>query len=283
VINLGDWIDLEGGLTVEAYNGEGGVSYSAAEAVRAVTWTFTDSTYYKARNAEPRGTRCRLIVVGINSFHSGKGTDGKYTVPANDSTPHVVFQFQNIPVKRRMNATGINTRGYAASDMRKYLTVNFLAGLKGAGVPVEETDGVLWAPVRYVSTRGDTGDFNKIKDLVWLPTEREMFEGGISTVKGVTTKYGPYSVATDETASNQARLEYYCVVDSGDPNDRWAKFWTGTDSIDPTAVTGFYADRYWVASPYSDSASFCRMYGNGITGYCIANDSDGCVPAFCVK
>jgi hypothetical protein len=146
---------------------------------------------------------------------------------------------------------------------------------------VEETDGVLWAPVRYVSTKD--GEANKIEDLVWLPTEREMYEGGIIPTKGGTTTYGPYSVTTDETASNQARLEYYRVID-GDPNDRRAKFWTGTVSSDSTVVTDFSAYWYWEASPYSGStSSFCDVGSDGAGGSFSAGISEGCAPAFCVK
>jgi hypothetical protein len=54
-----------------------------------------------------------------------------------------VFLFQNIPVIRRMNETDSNKGGYPGSEMREYLTKNFLAGLIEAGVP----EGVLGGPL----------------------------------------------------------------------------------------------------------------------------------------
>ncbi|GHT80577.1 hypothetical protein FACS1894130_11960 [Spirochaetia bacterium] len=51
----------------------------------------------------------RLIVVGVDSF-----------TKTNSGAPaHVVFQFQNIPIERRMNWTDTNKGGYAKSEMRR--------------------------------------------------------------------------------------------------------------------------------------------------------------------
>jgi hypothetical protein len=93
----------------------------------------------------------RLIVVGINSFHSGKGKDNAYEITENDGVSHVVFQFQNIPVLRPVNTTKTNVDGYEKSEMRVYLTGNFLDGLEKAGVPQD----VLWASVRFVARTYD--------------------------------------------------------------------------------------------------------------------------------
>jgi hypothetical protein len=260
VIRLGDWIDLEGGLIVDAYNGEG-------------DFTATNDDF-----GSDKGRLLRLIVVGINSFHSGRGmadsdtitqngdTDGKYDITDNDATPHVVFQFQNIPVKRRMNAldgeyNSTNAGGYAASEMRKYLVEvgnseadandgKFLAGLKNAGVPEE----ALWAPKRFVSDKGSGTDNRntEISDLLWLPTEWELFGGN--------TK----SVPADETAANQARLEYYASDE---------------------ARRKYLADRYekyWGASPATGDGMFCAVEYTGSAIGHSASGAVGCAPAFCV-
>jgi hypothetical protein len=103
VIRLGDWIDLEDGLKVDAY-GEGDATGGFEVANTAITPSPLPSGY---------GNKLlRLIVVGINSF---KGKNG------NDDTPHVVFHFKNVPIMRRMNSTKTNAGGYPASEMRKYL------------------------------------------------------------------------------------------------------------------------------------------------------------------
>jgi hypothetical protein len=171
LIKTGDYIDL-GALSVGAYNGEGEISGSSGPMPGG------------------GGTVRRLIVVGINSFHSGKGQNSQYSETANDGVPHVVFQFQNLPVSRRMNASDTTTGGYAASEMREYLipvegkegSGKFLAGLLDAGVPKD----LMWAPLRHVGGAS-------LQDLLWLPTVKEM--GGTQ--------------GSSETVGTQARLEYY--------------------------------------------------------------------------
>jgi hypothetical protein len=259
VIQLGNWIDLEGGLTVAGYEGQGEIDNAVNRTVVSDLYPFSY-----------QGSTLRLIVVGINSFQSGKGSGGQYTITANDGTPHVVFQFQNVPVNRRMNQTNTNDGGYAGSEMRKYLVPvggdkssgRFLAGLKNAGVPQE----VLWAPKRYVSKgyndNPDGIDTDEIIDLLWLPTEWEMFENGT-----VNRGRKPYS-ANGETAENQACLEYY---NSDKDLSRRYKHYESALSW------------YWESSPYAAAASgFCVVSGrSGI--YYGAVGVGGCVPAFCVR
>jgi hypothetical protein len=225
VIALGDYIDLDS-LTVAAHNGEGAVSVPSNTELSG------------------HGKLLRLIVVGINSFHS----NGTYTVTDNDTTPHVVFQFQNVPGTRRMEATDTTANGYTGSEMKQYLVGNYLAGLTAAGVP----NTVLWAPKRYARNGADTGT-DEITELLWLPTERELF--GSQT----------YSSTTYETAANQARLEYYTA-------DALRIKYTISDS----------PQNYWLASCDS-SSNFCNTGSNGGAYHNVAYNVVGCAPAFCVR
>jgi hypothetical protein len=242
VIRLGDWIDLEGGLTVEAYSGTDGMGGGDC-------------------NYDGTSEYTRLIVVGINSFQDG-GSDGNsaYKYQGTDAPPdHAVFQFKQIPAQHRMNPTNTNSGGYGESEMRKYLVPysgsngNFLIGLENAGVPVN----VLWAPVRRVGFNGGPADV--VTDLLWLPTEREIFgtEAGASS---------------NETARNQAWLEYY---------KEGGRFKYATPS----------AGTYWEATP-----EFVNNYGNIHPTFCHvqshllysqdpseASHRYGVVPAFCVR
>jgi hypothetical protein len=189
-------------------------------------------------------------VVGINPFKNLNG---------NGATPHVVFQFQNVPVARRMNPENNNTGGYPESEMRAYLTGEFLSGLKDAGVP----EGVLWGPARVVSGKEDGA--KTINDTLWLPTEREMFGGQT------------YSDAAHETEGNQARLPYYA-----DDASRIKVYKTDTGY---PAVSTAYGMWYWEGSAYAGGAStWCAVSSGG--GYSItifASSVSGCAPAFCVK
>ncbi|GHV32611.1 hypothetical protein AGMMS4952_23280 [Spirochaetia bacterium] len=121
-----------------------------------------------------RGNLLRLIVVGKNSFKSGTAAANNPSAPN-----HVVFQFQNIPVTHGMNPTNSNAGGYKDSEMRVYLTNDFLPGLKAAGVP----ESVLWAPSRrvwngFLSSESGSSSTNTVVDTIadelWLPTEYEM-------------------------------------------------------------------------------------------------------------
>jgi hypothetical protein len=256
VIKPGNYIDLEGGLKVEAYTGEdtnGGGGFSSADDWNS-TITIADAD---------RGKLSRLIVVGINSFqnngpyvYQGDNTD-------NPSRPHVVFQFQNIPVTRRMNATGSNKGGYPASEMRKYLVPvteegspnpvagsgKFLAGLLEAGLP----EAVLWGPSRVMATADGLGTKTTINDLLWLPTLYEMIEE---------------NSVTAETAQNQPRLAYY---NDDSPRKKVDKSRT-TEGI------------YWLASgQFTGDNMFYAVRTNGKRGNYDATMAYGVAPAFCVQ
>jgi hypothetical protein len=260
IIKLGDWIDLEGGLAVSPYggsdgNGGGGFALDPTKAMEKVT-----------KQGQPWGTLCRLIVVGINSFNEKN----------NNNTPHVVFQFQSIPVMRRMNASDTNEGGYEVSEMRKYLAPvendsingNFLKGLIEAGVP----DEVLWAPVRILSKSSNGADTVPLSDKLWLPTEREMFRDGKSTYAE-----GLYS-ADSETEDNQARLAYYTT------DSTRLKVWHERKDRYPN-MTNLGSD-YWTGSTYSGSSltfTIVRDTGGNHDAGNGASSVLGVAPAFCVN
>jgi hypothetical protein len=246
IIQLGDWIDLDS-LTVARYHtgteAPDDANDSDSDTDRengAINTSNTDVT---------KGKLLRLIVVGINSFDGING----------NNTPHVVFQFQNLPGTHRMNPTGTNVGGYAASEMRAYLTGNFYTGLTAAGVP----DAVVWAPIRQVwngftqaeqnLTASTNTTVDTITDKFWLPTEWEM--------SGANT----WSVYED--SGNQARLDYYTDNASHIKyNNSDAVWW------------------YWKASPSSGfSTAFCMRYNGGGDSHVSANSVAGVAPAFCVK
>jgi hypothetical protein len=244
VIKPGDWIDLEGGLEVDAY----GLAGADGGAISL-----------KAGSGD-QNPKLRLVVVGINSFRSGKGSGGKYTITANDGVDHVVFHFKDVPGLHRMKAENNNLGGYEKSEMWEYVTGNFLAGLKNAGVP----EGVLHGPKRYVSADGYTA-VSELDDLLWLPTVWELYENG----KDYNYPDEIHDAAEGETEANQARLEYYANAESCKK--------TTTDKHE-------YA--YWLASatfnPYGPYFCDVETYSGQASAY-FASSVLGCVPAFCVK
>jgi hypothetical protein len=165
-----------------------------------------------------------------------------------------------------MNSSSTNSGGYAGSEMRTYLTSNFLAGLTSAGVP----DSVLWAPTRYISKGYNDANKNTepdiITDKLWLPTEREMFN----------TRYA--SNNSIETTSNQPFFNYYT---SGDVIDAKRMKYLSTGPGDTSYGTGNW---YWEASPdYARPSYFCNVHSRGDASHTSAGSGVGGVaPAFCV-
>jgi hypothetical protein len=205
VIKLGNYIDLEVGLTVTETVPVGSLS----EAQRGkIDLDFSEP------DDKPK---LRLIVVGINSFQEG-GHDGQSAYQGAGTPPqppHVVFHFADVPGTHRMNPgvsgstpEGDSTGGSPASEMRTYVIGNFLDELKTAGVPEE----VLWPPTRTLSI--DWANENSpeylpqlLTDLLWLPTMWEMF--------GTNLNSSSKDKGVGETAANQARLEYYADAACG--------------------------------------------------------------------
>ncbi|MDR2864878.1 MAG: Ig-like domain-containing protein [Spirochaetaceae bacterium] len=202
--------------------------------------------------------RRRLMVVGINSFNPGANGRTSYTGGVTPAIPHIVMQFKDTPVDRRMEQTNRNDNGYSGSEMRNYLisgSGRFYTGLKDAGVPVDN-GAIIWAPKRYVANKGNGAtSASLIEDKIWLPTEREIFRGR------------KYSVEAYETEINQTWLEYYIS------DDRRKK---------PSAFNG--GGVYWLASPYYDNPPyfFCAV-NRGVPDFPTAPVAAGVAPAFCVK
>jgi hypothetical protein len=219
-IMLGDWIDLPH-LTVQGDAGGGAIN--------------TDNI-----DLGGNGKLLRLIVVGIDSF-----------VKTNKDAPaHIVFQFQNIPGTHRMNMWDTNDGGYKVSEMRHYLTRNFLRGLVAAGIP----ESVLYAPTRHIANGGEgASTIDALVDWIWLPTEWEIY----GKHRYTTTK------SALETAVNQVWFEFYDV----DP--RRLKYISNGESW-----------LWWVASAEYDW--FEIVWGCDV-GVPIASSVWGCAPAFCVK
>jgi hypothetical protein len=233
-IALGDYVDLPS-LSVAAYGGSDGSGGGAFS-----------------------NTKARVQVVGVNSY-TKNGNTGK----------HLVFQFKDLMVNRRMNATDTNAGGYAASEMRKYLTTvsgdnnsgKFLAGLLAAGVP----QAALWAPSRVISGAA------AIADMVYLPSYWEIQK---------TDAWGDSSVVNGESSDNSAWFSYYSPAGSASNLGSTEGKNIRIKKTHGTASAAWW----WFASPYSGSSShFCGVYYVGYDYYYNASSAGGLAPVFCVK
>jgi hypothetical protein len=249
VISLGDYIDLVS-LSIAGYPDDvAGDKYG-----KLTSATNTDFS--------PNGKLLRLIVVGINTFREEPDKDhtGSYADNGSEAAPHLVFQFQNLPVKRWMLST-YSADSYVTSSMRKYLVDvegsggNFFAGLIDAGVPTD----IVWAPKRFVANPDKKVALAElIEDNLWLPTMRELFGKFLVT----------HPQRDVETAANQARLAYYSTT------EKMKKMITSTST-----------QWYYPATPVevaNGSTVFSTAGGNSL-GASAGGVSAGCPPAFCVR
>jgi hypothetical protein len=246
-IGIGDYVNLDSlKVTDTVVSGYAGGSFNIMNAVLP----------------NEHGTTLRLIVAGVNSY---KGLNGNGNTVADD---HVVFQFQNIPVARRMEETNVPAAGYTGSEMRKYLSPAggfesssgcFYNGLVAAGIPA----AVFYSPRRAVS--GGTG-IEIIEDPVWLPTARELNALAINEAAGEETP----QILDAEAAADQPIFGYYSAV-----------------TIPKYQASGS-AFSYWTGSP-DTQGRFIRFSSPNVFGRgnyfssSATSTSQGVAPAFCVR
>jgi hypothetical protein len=183
--------------------------------------------------------KLQLVIVAINPNY-GKNSNGTVT-------PHLIFQFKNVPGTGRMNvAANAMTISYLNSPIRHYLASEYLLGLRLAGVP----ESVFWNITRkvpYIDLFGFLSRYNTITDKVWLPTEHE--------------------ITGQATGQNgQTHFSYY------NSNDRRRKVATGPDNN----------GCYWTST---SSLNFHAIGSSGSTtvGKPEANTKQGIAPAFAIK
>ena len=100
----------------------------------------------------------RLMIMGFNTvLHCGDIEVVK---------PHIIMQFRNCVLEKRMNATDTNTGGYPSAELRDWLNDKFAEGLKTV------LGNYLLEIPRLYSTKGSWGWY---KDKVFLPTEAEVW------------------------------------------------------------------------------------------------------------
>jgi len=178
----------------------------------------------------------RIHIAGFNTYKSAGDTE--------NAKNHIVFQFRNCPLTRRMNAANDNAGGYAASELASFLEGDFKAALTA----LFGEDFIL--PVRrLLSTKGA---WAWRTDSVFLPTEQEVFG---DVVWGEVGHGGGF----------QAQLPIYresavYKVKRYNGSRQW----------------------WWEATPAAASAAnFCYVNNNGNANNNSASAAGGVAPAFC--
>ena len=193
----------------------------------------------------------RLVLSAFNPY---KGV-GDTEVTKN----HIRFDFANVPLRKRMNPTNVNTGGYAATEV-----CAFLDGVNGDGTGDKE--GVTTAaflnalkaqigdyilPVRLLLS--NKTDWAWVTRSLWLPSENEIF--GVNSWGEANSGDGQKLHIPLYQKSYAHRIKRY----------NGSRDWR------------------WLNTPSAGSAAHFAYVGtNGHTNANGASAVGGCAPAFCV-
>jgi hypothetical protein len=192
--------------------------------------------------------------IALAAFNPYKGV-GDTEVTQN----HVRFDFANVPLRKRMNATDINTGGYPATEMRV-----FLDGTNGDGTgsktgvttaaflnALEAQIGNYILPIRRLLS--NKVDWAWVTCSLWLPSEDEVFG---------ESAWGESNFGDGQKLHIPLyRDSYQYRIKRHNGSRAW----------------------WWLNSPSSGSAAaFANSFSGGLADNTSASVVGGCAPAFCV-
>ena len=159
-----------------------------------------------------------------------------------------------------MNTSSTNAGGWEDSYMRNNILGTSKTSYSGRfiGVLPSALRNVLKSVTKYTDNTGNrstsSGAVTATTDYAFLLSEYEVF--------------GSCTYSNTNEASRQQRYAYYAA---GNSKIKYNHSSTGSAIV------------WWLRSPYrSHSTSFVRVNSGGYVYYCIANDSLGVAPGFCV-
>ena len=173
----------------------------------------------------------RLMNMGLNVY--------KHAGDTENTQNHVVMQFRNCVLTKRMNATDTNTGGYASSELYSWLNDKFKAGLVAA------LGNYLYKVRRLLSIKSS---WAWADDTVFLPTEHEIWGTDVwseSWDGGFQAQWPAYK----DSAIYKVKKH------------NGSRMW------------------WWEASPYKDNAvSFCGVSSAGVPATAVPVLLVGCRP-----
>jgi hypothetical protein len=201
----------------------------------------------------------RILLSGFNHYRNMH----EYEAYRNTKN-HILFTFDKIVLKRRMNATNTNAGGYPSSELR-----TFLEGVGGDGqglfaIGLKEAIGdYLYTVKKYASVKGAMAWGNY---TVFPPTSLEV---------GAPYYYGQssgnwYPSDENDTVSMQRRFPIFAVREFSKKYGTQYDWWRLSSPLSTQATD-------------SAGAAFCSIGTIGLAGsYGTADSSGGVAPAFCV-
>ena len=208
-------------------------------------------------------------IVRILGFNHDTLADGQTAYgDASITKAGISFEFETLLPAARMNASGYNTNGWGASDMRTNL--NSTTAVDGM-INLSNIESVIGNDIiksvmkNYIKTYNNAGSITTCNDKLWLLACSEIWNNGYNG----TGTYG-YAVASE---GNQ--YKYYADINAtyNSGNSKLYKMYQGSTS----------SSYWWLRSPdYYKSYTFCNVHSYGSCYYINAFDANGVAPGFAI-
>ena len=179
----------------------------------------------------------------------------------------ISFEFETLLPAAQMNASGYNTNGWGASDMRTNL--NSTTAVDGK-INLSNIEGAIGSNIiksvtkSYIKTYNNAGSVTTCNDKLWLLACSEIWSKGYQE-----NAYG-YAIA-----SEGAQYKYYANINAtySSGNSKLYKMYQGSTS----------STYWWLRSPYyGGSIGFCGVGSGGACGFNGAGNTYGVAPGFAI-
>ena len=233
LLRLGDYIDLDSFTVNNWYNG---AAYDSTTGAWDTTVTVTKNLSYE---------NTRVEIVGFSDYRYVGNT-------AYPSTPHVTFQFKNLPLvapMHKLNASPFysTSQGYTGSDLKTKGLANWYTAIASqfGNAPPRDVD-------RIIATSSD---------YEWCGAEKLFLPTGMNIFGS------PGFARADRGVGTQHLFPLYAL----NPNSRMKK------------RNGSSRQYWWLAEPSAGSSSdFTAVYSNGTLYHYNSYYSIGVAPAFLI-
>ena len=207
--------------------------------------------------------------VRILGFNHDTLADGQTAYgDASITKAGISFEFETLLPAAQMNASGYNTNGWGASDMRTNL--NSTTAVDGK-INLSNIEGVIGSNIiksvkkNYIKIYNDAGSITTCNDKLWLLACSEIWNKG-------SNGNGTYGYAK---ASEGNQYKYYADINAtyDSSNPKLYKMYQGSTS----------SSYWWLRSPYCGYSNyFCCVSGNGSCAGSTADDTRGVAPGFAI-
>ena len=174
-----------------------------------------------------------------------------------------------------MNSRDTNSRGWAATQMRKdlngYTTSDATQSgvIGGLGANLSNKSYIKQVKKKYIATYNRASSVTTCNDYLWLLSCSEIWSKGRSDFSGAA-----YGLAIGKEGE---QYKWYKDNENGiDPS-------ATNNNLVKNALTSDNTYNWWLrSSAYDNSIDFCNVRSNGFSGGNYASDDYGVAPGFCI-